>query len=266
MNFKFSVKTTSKTKPLIRNAALLMLLFFAFQTISLAQDTGNDAVFLKNGGIIKGKVEFYFPDSVVRINSGSQTFDFKKAEIDRVEIGTTELKVKKVNSEIPPGQKGICMMAQLGFNMTRAYYSVNSDGNSSIFLGHHLNPNISAGITVGMNSYNNDNILMYPLGGQITGFFPSDKKRLWWSASGGYSPLTPNNDDTSIHYKGGLFLNPEVGYRFRSPEKLAFTISIGEHFQNMEKKYHIWSQWGNGGDYEQHIRFQRTVVKVGLIF
>lgn len=109
----------------------------------------------------------------------------------------------------------------------RSLYMETTECNTSLDIdiscGYFFNSYFYMGPGVGTRAYFGDSFAMFPLFGELRGYW----KRAFIYGRGGYSLSTPGNND-----KGGAYAAMGLGFNFISKIKYKLSLSIGYEFQD----------------------------------
>lgn len=147
-------------------------------------------------------------------------------------------------------------------------YQVKNHLNLSVqtFNGFYLNPKTAFGLTVGVDSYGSTILMPFSAGVRRTLL---QKKQggsiLLGSLDAGYSTNWLNEDNTGFHTKGGISINPAIGYKLPMRNGSSWLINFGYRFQRADYTQE------RGDDYywyesNEVRKYKRVVIRFGIEF
>lgn len=232
---------------------LLILLVFCIH--SNAQ-TKIDVVYLKNSSIIKGNL-LEESDTLVKIETccGS-IFAFQVSDI--VDIKQEELKNSKALKS-----SGYYNLTSLG--VLTGTGTNEKEAPLSLMMEHlyRLNNYTAFGTIIGLETLNE---AVLPVGLNIKGLMPlSNGGATYIGISGGYSFSLekPPSYYTITKAKGGLFINPELGFIVSSSGNGSFFMAVGYRYNilNYERDDFYYSE-----TIERKQIYNRISIKIGICF
>lgn len=246
---------------------LALLLSGWFLVPAHAQISRKAAVYLKSGGIIKGKLIVNDGDKV-RINSAGNDWVFKNSEVDSVSIFT-----KARQSE--PGSNGnyffdtsMGVLVGNSGNSQKAPFSFMSSAN------FRIDKKWSAGAGLGAEFLDESYMpafakVQYKFrDSKFTPFFElqvgyqvplEDGNRQHYTnyySSSSYYPLTQTNE--KLKADGGYLINPSLGFQQFVSENFGWFFSFGY-------RHHQLNYSGENG-YKLETNYSRLSLKIGFIF
>ncbi len=253
-------------------ALLIFVLFFA--GVAFGQ-SDRGYIYLKSGTVLKGKFNYSEDMKKMQVQSGGNTWVFDVEEVDRVSRMRSKTALKP--DTMPPSRF---------FNLTEiGVLAGNSDNSQSapfIFgtsLNYQFHRSFSAGVGLGAEFLKETYLpvtanLIYRL--RTTRFSPfamlqagyelpiEDSRMLyyevvpdWWYSSSSYWIGPWPNSTTKLKAKGGILLNPSVGFIQYFNSGFGMSLSFGYRF-------HRLSFDGENG-YRVNIDYNRLSVKLGII-
>jgi len=233
----------------------------AFVQNSIAQPNSQDAVYLRNGSIIRGKILGTVPGKSTTIETvGRNVLVLAECDIERVVLD--EPIPGKERSDVKPF--GYLALADIGF--------MGGDNNNlSMMLTNawQFKNRISVGAGFGIEKFGYQVIPVYAdirynlLKGRITPFI---------FMQGGYSfPLGSSQEQNNYQeteLKGGGMLNPGLGLRLNFNNRNALVFSLGWRYQELHTKwkYTYWYYVQDDQSYEGINFYRRISVRIGFIF
>jgi hypothetical protein len=241
--------------------ALLLALFASMMCHrSHAQKKSQEVIFLKNGSVIRGAKSLTHLDSLIEVRTADgSVFRFESNQLDRI---AREARQPDIRS------RGYFIGVELGINSGRTYTDVwgaNNRANTPTFqlvTGYHWNSHWSTGVGAGLDIYQDNTFMpifargMYmPLNTPLTPVFTMD------AGYGFYNQVFNKDIPNTQTVKGGLLLNPAVGFMARSNRRTAFLFTMGyrqqeslQSFQNGEIRT------------DQDFSFRRLSLRMSLLF
>lgn len=245
---------------------IIVLLSCLFLVPAFAQK-GKDLVYLKSGGIIKGKLITHDAEKV-KINSAGNQWVFNVAEVDSVS------KFSRTARETMPIQDyffdtSLGVLVGNASNANSAPFSFMSSVNYKVYK------TLFAGVGLGAESF--DETYM-PAFAQIQYKFRNEKFTPFINLQAGYqialedgnrqhytdyysssSYYWPNPQyNQKIKAEGGILINPSIGFQRFSSDNFGWFFSFGY-------RYHQLNYSGENG-YELEANFSRLSLKIGFIF
>ncbi|MEN8139467.1 MAG: hypothetical protein ABFR62_13670 [Bacteroidota bacterium] len=235
----------------MKNFILAFLIIIPFLVSAQKQV---DAVYMKNGSIIKGNI-ISQDESTIKVETlCGNIFVYNIEEVDET----------KRENYTPFGNqkdKGYYNYTSMGMLIGSS-----SDEQTSVFSilmehNYQFNKNIAAGAVTGIEWFNTS---MLPVGANLKLIYPTNNNMsLYLGASGGYSfPLEDLKLDQFVvkETKGGWFGSSEVGVVFPSSGNANLFVALGYRYQDMSFVREEW--WTE--DVERKITYNRLSLKVGI--
>lgn len=235
-----------------------IILSILFPGLIQAQEKGQDAIYLKNGSILYGKILEYTEGKEVKIEIiGHNVLVFPVSEVEK-----TAYKLTGNTNYLP--QKGFVLGSSFSF-LGGSNNSVGFNFNCSYqFLNR-----MSAGLGTGIEFFNYQVMPVYAefnyslLKTSLTPFF---------TAKAGYSfPLSKPIDDywDNTDYKGGILASAGIGLRKDFQNKFSLLFSLGYRYQKLRTvtEYNPWYYAQDINDSMTRIdHLKRINVSVGFLF
>lgn len=255
-------------RPMLRSGRscfhfLVVLSLFAgllLPTGAVAQNRNKDAVYLRTGDVVIGKIDHYDSTGGVVIRNDCGIWNYSPQEIDKIQKYASV----RMASLKPGGYYNISSLAFLmgeGSNGFIPYPSITTVN------GYQWNQQIFTGIGVGFEFFEWSNL---PLFADFKVMLKPDVITPYFSFKTGYSfPLSKNKEvnwygDGGKTY-GGVLLSPEAGIRIALSGKSALMLGLGYHYQELsyEEPQYDWV-----GSYERKVfvHYNRVALKIGLLF
>jgi hypothetical protein len=237
-----------------------------FPSAASAQRRTEDVLYLKNGSILRGKINELNADTISIEILGGSVFVFPASEAKGI---SREKKLTRYK------QSGYLFVLETGIlagrspsnNANRANQSLNSFTLQCV-NGHTFRPELALGIGAGIDSY--QNFTTMPVYLRLTGSFPQIHKQFspMYILDGGYgfySRFFNSNTGGFMNPTGygGLMINPAAGVRIRLGNSSSFILNAGYRFQ----KGSTATFFGGPGDgVREKITFNRVSVRAGFMF
>ena len=239
---------------------ILCLLFFSIAL--LGQSTGSkDIIKLKQGHTVQGKIIEWVHDEyvIIRLDSGAEVkFPFESIET----ILQKELKRKRKINQIKEysfSESGL-------YNSTSLDASLNEQSGYGLShaIGWQFNRLLGIGIGSGLDSYTfNQERLIIPLFIEIRSFILKKNISPYVILRAGYGFALKNEENQITDADGGLFLNPEIGYRIGAKDGVNVMLGVGIKIQKATYTFEFpWSEQVN----IDKMKFERFVLKFGVTF
>lgn len=243
-----------------RSISFLLSFFLCtlFPGLIQAQEKGQDAVYLKNGSILYGKILEYTEGKEVKIEIiGHNVLVFPVSEVEK----TAYKLMGNANNE---PQKGITLGSSVSFL-----------GGSSSSLGFNFNTSylfanrMSAGLGTGVEFFSYQ---VLPVYAEFNYYMLKTGLTPYFYAKGGYSfPLSkPYNDYwANPEYKGGILASAGMGLRKDFHNSLSLLFSVGFRYQKL-RTYTEYYPWYSGQSTSESMtridHLKRINVSIGFLF
>jgi hypothetical protein len=251
---------------------LILLLFGLFLIPAFAQISKKASVYLKSGGIIKGKL-IVNDGEKVKINSSGNDWVFKTSEVDSV---TTFSKVQREY-----GSTSNSRPTSNYFFDTSMGVLVGNSGNSQkapfsfmSSVNFRIDGNWSAGAGLGAEFLDESYM---PAFAQVQYKFRDTKFTPFFNLQLGYQVPLEDSRRTQINYydysssyypnpqansklktDGGYLINPSIGFQRFTSDNFGWFFSFGY-------RHHQLNYSGDNG-YKLETNFSRLSLKIGFIF
>lgn len=270
-------KTNNKTIRKMKRIMMLCAFLFVTCTFISAQERTVDAVYLKNGSIIKGEVIELIPDSIIKVKTADGSlFVYPSTDVAKV---TKEKSVNAYNRQYQKNNQERNTRYQSYPYKTRGYrgdvelsYLIGAGDYASDRVelttshGYQFNPYIYLGGGLGFQYWNDLEVFTMPI---FTDFRVNFMKgKIIPNAGVKLGIAAELNDDAAA---GGYF-NPSVGVKFMLSRKNAINVSLGYTLQTLNRDYSYSSggNYGYGGGYAYYYydsgNFNSVNFKVGYEF
>jgi len=225
-----------------------------------AQKQKKVALYLKTGSIIYGKITENIPDSIVKIKDRCDNiWAFKNDDIRYLKDFNKE---KQDKNRLP-----YYLIFDTGI---AGFGSFGNVGLSLLVSGvYSFNNRYYFGLMSGVESFG---FPLLPVAGDLRiNIFDRNVTPYVYIRSGYAFKMIKNTetgyyDYYSEEYKGGIMFGAGIGIERRFTPDFALTFSIGyRHQETYDKRVYISeTRWNR--DYVQHYFYNRTAIRVGLVF
>jgi len=210
-------------------------------------------VVLKSGTKLVGDLISYDPNTEVVISIIGNEIAIPSSRVKKIvmpasskQVNINRIKTKKI------------------YHRTNVGILSNANGNG-ISLNYSALYQHSRWIGIGLgtgidNYYFQPGRNVYPIFTEIKSFLVDGNSSPYVSLKSGYGFINTNSDENQINTKGGMFINPNFGYRIGS-SGVFMDIYIGLRFQNAT--YDINDGWSVR---HQDIRWNRVETGIGISF
>ena len=207
-------------------------MLFMFSTMIQAQSNLQDAVYLKDGSIIRGTILEQIQAVSVKIETADHSvMVIKMAKIEKIvkEPPSTVNAVPKENSGLLRGYLG---MINIGYGIGVGQDSKGTDFAKFDFInGYQFNPYLFTGFGTGLRYYfdNGQNSLVIPMFADIRAHFSDSFISPYIAIDLGYSlEATPQ-------FQGfGFMINPSIGATFKTGKYVALNFGVGYILQKYQ--------------------------------
>jgi len=225
-------------------------------SLTLSGQQLSDAVYLKDGSILKGTI-IENTDSVLKIQiSGGSIFAFTSNQIEKISVfnGSKRRPVGKPFSYL--GFVSAGWLIGSSKNEKESPVSILTEQNIRIYQ------NFSMGLLTGIEILNES---VLPIGINTKGLLTlKNGDVLFLGVSGGYlysleKPYDPQNQ--VLDHSGGSFVNVEMGVVFPSGGNANFFMAMGYRYAELHYKYSDWYF----SQVDQDMYFKRFSVRMGVL-
>ncbi|MCD6355412.1 MAG: hypothetical protein J7L95_07670 [Prolixibacteraceae bacterium] len=229
-------------------------------------------VYLKNGTILKGKYQFTDDHSKLRVESAGNIWMFNASEIDSV----TNSHVKREKGlQTRIAQNHLFVKTELGVLIGNSENSQGAPFSFHSSTNYPVTPKISAGIGLGVeflketylpaflnleykfrNTFSTPFILLkagYEVPLEQENNVYNNVYPAWYD----YRPF-PNNSQENLKAKGGVLINPGLGYLRMFSSSFGMSFAFGYRFHRLHYK--------GEKDYALDIDYNRLSISIGIIF
>ncbi len=243
------------------NKAVTLCIFLLFSFISLSFAQNNlDVVYLKNGGIRKGKVTKQTPKTVAIQTQGDNLFIFDRTEVSKIGIDQQNKKTSHKNKQDASEDDLFINITEVGILLGKSNNGEEAHLSFSSVFGFQANDYLSIGLGMGMDVLNDSKIFpifldtrAYLRGGQLIS--PYVYANLGYGFTSG---------DNIVEYvdmqKGGITYGGGLGLKINRVEKADLFLGLGYKSQGTYANY----EDNNGGLHERSLNLQRITIKLGI--
>lgn len=251
---------------------LCLFLFAILLAISGFAQAKKGVVYLKNGTILKGRYVFFDNAEKIQIESAGNSWVFDTTEVDTI----TSRKIAR-NMEIQEqlSERKLFFRTELGVLAGNSKNSQSAPLSFSGTLNYSVTPNFSAGAGVGVEFLKESYL---PAFLNLEYKFRNEPSAPFLFVKGGYQvpleeshevyntvwPATssiwpgPAPDYENLDPKGGVLINPGIGYSHLFSPGFGMSLAFGYQFHRLHYK--------GEKDYGLDIDYNRLTVKLGFIF
>lgn len=252
---------------------LCLIVLIALVTFSVFGQSRKGYVYLKNGTILKGKFKYSENLEKLKVETAGNLWVFDAGEIDSV---TTIDSYRYKNFEEKKIDSPFFVRTEIGVLLGNSENSQSAPLSFTSALNYAVNPNISVGAGIGLEflketylpafvnfeyKFRNSNSTPYlflKAGYQV----PLEKSReIYYD---GYQPWSssfwpgPDYTQERMKTKGGVLINPGVGYQRMYSSGFGMTFAFGYQFHRLH--------YSGENDYGLDIDYNRLTIKLGIIF
>ncbi len=214
-----------------------------------------EIIYFKNGSIIKGKIlnENKTDYQIEMLGGDIITVSKKNVSITKTVNLKNAIFIENGLTLQTKGHYAVYTFNLLAGSSTYGYSDIVPS--LSIIHGYQFDQNLSIGVGTGIDIYD---YTLIPIFLDIRGY--PRKKRLspFYAFDFGYGfPVRESSNWSSI--RGGLMLNPSLGFRFLGRRESSLHIGIGYKKQFVTRDY-------RHQDYSDEIVFNRLQFQVGMMF
>lgn len=259
------------------------LLFFSFLnlffwgTISAQAQKMQDVVYLHDGSILKGQVLEFQPEGKIRVEilggsvlvyPASAVKELKKEPVPNNLLAPES---PKATVGIPLKTKGIYLMSQIHANVGKDYnYQIQGGTGFTHIVGYQFNQWFGLGLGAGFSSIGNKTFA--PIFSEARGHFSKDASGFFYSLAAGYAYAFKHSTDqfgfsnNNTKAKGGMWVYPAFGYRFKSSKKMNACLDLGYCIQKASYDYNSPDWAGNPNIYTEDNTWKRLTLRFGILF
>ncbi len=248
----------------IKNRVLFV--FVLVCNLTYGQNNLEDAVYLKNGSIIRGIIIEQVPNQSIKIQTKDRNvFFFKYDEIEKMTKENISQDDLNNNTKVTNfKKKGFINFTEMIYspgigNLNYIYSGMKNSEEYSIGLrtinGYQLNEHLSLGIGVGFElSRSIAPLLPITFDARVT--FLKGRVSPVFSLNAGY-PFSLQNDN----YKGLLVINPQIGIKTYISKNVAYLFNVGYKLELI--KVNSYSYYNS---INSRVNFQFITISTGFSF
>lgn len=251
---------------------LCLLLLFALFSVAAFSQFEKGYVYLKNGTILKGKYKYSSDLNKLQVETAGNLWVFDSGEIDSITTlrAHQKNKIEIINSNTPVYYRTeIGVLAGNSENSQSAPMSFTASGNYKVL------PTFSAGVGLGVEFLKESYLpvfanfefklrdsyatpyLFVKAGYQVP---LESSNAVYTNYYTMYSSFWPGPDyqNESLKAKGGLLINPGIGYQRMFSTTFGMSFAFGYQFHRLH--------YTGENDYGLDIDYNRLTIKLGIIF
>lgn len=238
----------------------LLLCFAALLSSSVfAQNAGlQDAVYLKNGSIVRGTIIEQVPGESLKIETrDGSVFVYKMDEISKMTREQMQNQFGRSNgfTAKPNGYGG---SVEAGYGIGVSGYG--SKFEFDVVNGYRFNPYFYLGFGVGVNVWTNGSgVVSLPFFAHFRANFMDRPVSPFFALSAGYNLSVKSSID------GGIMVEPTLGVTVRTSNRTAVTFGVGYSGQQYKEEYYHYGYYGSYTDTEKYWT-SAIRLKVGFTF
>ncbi len=249
-------------------------------TIAVFSQNTEDAIYLKNGGVIRGKIIARDSLGKLRIELlGGSIFVFSSDEIDSLKKeNLNKNRLKEIRSNYYRKNKGFRNMTELaiiyGVNFKNNpnptyYYESNSDDiglSLQTINGYQFCPYFFLGAGLGIDRFITYQQTFSPFFIRLSSEFLKKRVTPYVYADGGYSVMwkQPSTADVTYTNAGGAYACAGGGIRIYTRSRASVILSAG---YKMNMSHTSWTYgYQNAPTYNVQRTYQRFVMNIGVSF
>ena len=256
------------------------ILFILLTTGLFAQSNTEDVVYLKNGGIIRGKVIERQPTGKIKVELlGGSIFVFEVSEIDSLKKeNAMKNKLRELDKNYFRKDRGFRNMTEFsiiyGVNFknsqnTDYYYSTNQDDvglSLQTVNGYQFWPYLFVGGGVGIDRFITYQQTFSPFFLRVSSEFLKRKVTPYVYVDAGYSVMwkQPSNNYISYKNEGGAYASAGGGVRIYTRSRASVILSAG-YKMNMSSSTWTYTYYASD-TYNVQRTYQRFVMNIGVSF
>ncbi len=252
---------------------LCLLVFVALIAFPVLAQSQKGYVYLKNGTILKGKFQYSDDLEKLKVESAGNLWVFRATEVDSiVGIGSKRMQSPDAKNSISP----VFVRTEIGLLIGNSENSQSAPLSFTSSLNYNINSNFSAGLGVGLEflkesylpayvnlEYKFRNLFSTPYLFLKCGYqVPLEESRTVYYDY--YQPWSssiwpgPDYSQDNMDAKGGILINPGVGYQRMFSSGFGMSFAFGYQFHRLK--------YQGDNDYRLDIDYNRLTIKLGIIF
>jgi hypothetical protein len=259
---------------------LLIFIFlnlFCWGIISAQTQKMQDVVYLHDGSILKGQVLEFQPEGKIKIEIvGGSILVYPASAVKELRKETITVLEHlhlpaKPSTSLPLKTKGLYSVSQVHANFGKDYnYQTQVGTGISQTVGYQFNQWIGLGLGAGFSSIGNKSFV--PIFSEARGYFSKDVSGFFYSLAAGYAYAFKHSADqfgfsnSNTKAKGGLWVYPAIGYRFKSSKKMNACLDLGYCIQKASYEYNSPDWTGNPNIYTEDNTWKRLTLRFGILF
>ncbi len=247
----------------------MLALFFAFPLFAQLE---KGYIHLKNGTVLKGKYQYSNDLNKLKVVSAGNIWVFDSAEIDSITTQRTG-RINEIENRM--SGTGIFFHTEIGLLAGNSENSQPAPFSFTGSLNYVVTDNLSAGLGAGIeflkesymplfvnaeyklrNSYSTP-YLFLQAGYEVP---LEDSRAIYYDVYPMWSSIWPGPDyyNETLNPKGGILLNPGIGYMQMFSPGFGMSFAFGYRFHRLHYK--------GENDYGLNIDYNRLSIKIGFIF
>lgn len=255
---------------------LSMLLVATLLAFSVFAQTEKGYVYLKNGSIVKGKYSYFENKQKIKVESSGNIWIFGAAEVDSITNKRIH-SLDEIEQEISNSK--FFFRTELGVLVGNSDNSQSAPFSLTGSVNYRINPNLSAGLGIGLEFFNETYMPVFanveykfkktassPYVFLKAGYqLPLEESNAIyydvypvWSSSSSFWPGPDYYGQEGFDTKGGILINPGVGYQQMFTSGFGMNFAVGYQFHRLN--------YEGENDYSLDIDYNRLTIKVGIIF
>ncbi len=246
---------------------IIPILLCGYQEIQAQRK--QDVVYLKNGGVRRGKIvpnEEAKPGlNVTRIKTrDGNIFVYQKDQVEKI---TNEAFYRRT---VPLKEKGLFATIHTGLQISRGYWGgLRSNGILKATIGKQFNHKHSLGLGIEITELRYYNVIPLFLETRYN-LIPGKRTTPFLKVLGGYStPIFNQKINGKWENQGGFVAGSSIGLRHNFSSSTALDISLGYRFQKVTRNERIWDWWNWEGEVISSKvinHYKRLSLEVGFYF
>ncbi|MEO8069208.1 MAG: hypothetical protein ABI599_16030 [Flavobacteriales bacterium] len=257
-------------KAFLRRLMAVVPFLFVLPAFVLAQENMEDVIYLKNGSVIHGVIIEQVPNVSLKIQTADRNvFVFRIEEVDKITkeplagkakpSGRSETAASFSNEELK--QRGYSAIAELNMGIGYNGFGEKSSFGVQVINGYQVNPNLFAGIGIGLNQHFSG-VAFAPIFLDVRVNFLRQRVSPFIDLAGGWAIGLTDDDE------GGVYANPSLGVKFFVSRRTALQLSLGFRYQEGTERIETWNYY-NGtvtDHYDQTFERNAATLKFGVTF
>jgi hypothetical protein len=228
-------------------------------------------VYLKNGTILKGKYQYTEEASKLRVESAGNIWVFDASEVDSV----VSVRAKKVKEPQLPSVTSYFFRTELGILAGNAENSQSAPLSVTGSVNYSILPKVSLGLGTGVEFFKESYLPVFlnaeykMRNSYSTPYFflkagyevaIDESRTLYYDVYPSWSSIWPgpNYSQDNLDAKGGVMVNPGMGYMYLFSPGFGMSVAFGYQFHRLH--------YTGSKDYGLDIDYNRLTIKVGIIF